>query len=151
MPVRPPPVSPLVPEFLEALQWADVPKGDLNAPYYKRKQYLYFLMRFFKNLYFQLITLYFLAVGDVVSYTQKMGRRVTAYNAFVDTIIDKRPSLRVLKYARVIRVLFEHGSNTAVGVKYERFGKVEVAKVNKEVSTVWQIRFQLKKSTGLKS
>lgn len=35
MPIRPPPISPLVPNFLEAMEWAEVHKGDVNAPYYK--------------------------------------------------------------------------------------------------------------------
>ncbi len=37
LPIRPPPISPLVPEFLEAMKWAGVKKGDMNAPYYTGK------------------------------------------------------------------------------------------------------------------
>ncbi|ODN04373.1 Glucose dehydrogenase [FAD, quinone] [Orchesella cincta] len=124
LPVRPPPISPMVPDFLEALEWASVSKGDVNAPYYK-------------------------PIADVASYTQKLGRRVTSYNAFVDTILDKRTSLKVLKYSRVIRVIFEPGTNTAIGVKYERFGKIEVAKANKEVILSADAVYQfLKNGTG---
>ncbi|CAL8123101.1 unnamed protein product [Orchesella dallaii] len=108
LPIRPPSISPMVPEFLEALEWASVQKGDMNAPYYK-------------------------PIADVTSYSQKFGRRVTSYNAFIDTILKKRHTLKVAKYSRVIRVIFEPGTTTAIGVKYERFGKIEVAKASKEV------------------
>ncbi|CAL8123099.1 unnamed protein product [Orchesella dallaii] len=109
LPIRPPPITPpLVPEFLKAMKWASISKGDVNAPYYK-------------------------PIADVVSYTQRQGRRVTPYNAFIDTIYGKRTTLKVLKYARVIQVIFAPGTSKVIGVKYERFGKIEVAKANKEV------------------
>lgn len=57
---------------------------------------------------------------------------MNSYNAFVEPILD-RPTLTVLKYARVIQILFKPGTNTVSGVKYERFGKIEEVYCSKEV------------------
>lgn len=69
----------------------------------------------------------------MVSNTQKFGRRVTSFNAFVDPILGKRQTLQVIKYARVTQVLFKTGTNQVIGVEYERFGKLLNAKASKEV------------------
>lgn len=50
------------------------------------------------------IFFFILATGGVSSYTQKNGRRITAYNAFIEPILENRPSLQVVKYARVMQV-----------------------------------------------
>lgn len=83
---------------------------------------------------FKIYTFYFKTeVADVHVNNARGGRRVSSYHAFIEPILGKTPFLKVVKYARVIEILFKPGTKQAVGVKYERFGKLETAMASKEI------------------
>lgn len=67
---------------------------------------------------------------DLPTYTQHFGRRLSTRDVFLNPIRN-RENLKIVKYARVYKVLFD--GDRAYGVEYEQFGKVKHAGVTKEV------------------
>ncbi|XP_055609481.1 glucose dehydrogenase [FAD, quinone]-like [Uranotaenia lowii] len=61
------------------------------------------------------------------------GRRDSAYHAFLEPIALSRPNLDIILSTSVSKIIIEHESNKAVGVKYFYRGQEYVAKASKEV------------------
>ncbi|ODN03201.1 Glucose dehydrogenase [FAD, quinone] [Orchesella cincta] len=107
LPLMKPRDVPLMREFLAAMSWADVQIRDQNAPFYN-------------------------SAANVAVYNQRNSRRSSTYTSFVEPVLH-RTNLRIMRYARVIQVLFQPGKNLAYGIRYERFGKIGIIKAAKEV------------------
>lgn len=70
--------SKLTTAFIDAMEWAGVPRADLNAP--------------------------FVRGVDMVTYNQQFGRRMSTRDAFLDPIKKSRKNLKIVKYATVTKV-----------------------------------------------
>lgn len=68
---------------------------------------------------------------DVVRYPLLRGVRQAPYKAFLEPA-RSRPSLTIMKFARVTRVLFRD-QNVAYGVEVDRHGRVFTAEARREV------------------
>ncbi|ODM94363.1 Glucose dehydrogenase [FAD, quinone] [Orchesella cincta] len=65
-------------------------------------------------------------------YTQKRGRRMGTYQAFLEPIRDRK-SLTVRKFAHVNKLLMRDDSDEIYGVEYQRHGQRRIARADKEV------------------
>ncbi|XP_011501406.1 PREDICTED: glucose dehydrogenase [FAD, quinone]-like [Ceratosolen solmsi marchali] len=62
------------------------------------------------------------------------GRRVSASKAFLDPIRQIRKNLRILTFARVVKILIEPETHRAIGVKFlDRNQKMHIVKAKREV------------------
>ncbi|OXA57469.1 glucose dehydrogenase [FAD, quinone] isoform X2 [Folsomia candida] len=101
-----PPYQPLVEQFLQGCEWNGIPRVDLNGPYKEG--------------------------AATVTYTQRNGRRLSTYHAFLQPILHRK-TLTIEKYAYAYKVLFRGPNNEAYGIEYERHGRKRVAFATKEV------------------
>lgn len=63
---------------------------------------------------------------------QKFGRRHSSYDAFIEPVLSHRKNLKVLKFARVLKILIDN-TKTAQGVIFRKNGKIYTVKASKEV------------------
>ncbi|CAG7833011.1 unnamed protein product [Allacma fusca] len=101
-----PPYKGMADVFCKAAEEVGIPTTDLNAE--------------------------FIEGCSPVYLTQKRGKRLGTYHAFLKPIKQRR-NFRIRKYSHVTKVLFEGPENLAVGVEYVRHGVTKRAFASKEV------------------